>query len=583
MTTNNRVHALRIWVNGERDGSTRIGEPANGRTGPEGADAHCSAAAVRAVVLRAARDLRARGEPEPKHLQAALAELGVQSAEHESLGACASKSGSGESVSPSLIRIRDCMAAIVAPDRRLARAAAFDLLSQWHAHNVGVRRCVAELLKAPSEAARRLVLESARELLVQAYRNVRHPIRNEDAVAWLNAPSARFYTLVELPGLRVIVATVVPTDETFTAAWLRDNTHNHVALVNENVAEDDLSLSIFHELEHLVKFLCPEVMMRQRENDHWTVAESVGSGGDPDSERQAGSSPLTLFALAQRQVDPDDKALAAEWVATDLPLTNGAGIFVDAGSQCMEVWKAIVGQIEKSRFANLAVVTNSLLVLQDWPTSLTKIPQLQGTTIEPAGEIFDAPHLAFYGEAVKTKLTSPHFRPSAVYIGASGIEFDEEAGILLGYHAGEPERASKELLFQCPCKDFRVILATPKKVGNPGGRVFDILSVRGLDPKAPIYLVSAEPKAGSPEERQFEAAKRVLQSERMKMKLLEKGIRFHWITLDRHQREAPKVKEHVVVGESVAVDDQLDGARGAALTTSASSTKRESRGLTRTS
>lgn len=508
-------------------------------------------AELEAIVSKAALMCRRAGRPFSEQLREALGEVGCGSGEPSDLAAVSPVES--DMRDGALRRVRARLASLVGHDRTLAREAGLALLAQWRSNNVGFATIVREILHRPSASLKAALAGADGEsVVVRAYRDVDQPLAGSEILDWLRAPSSQVYSLLDQPELGIAIVTVAPVDRRFVAAWLQFSETEHVLCVNEESGEDERLRSVFHELEHLVKFLCPEINMRHRDISQLTAGRDRGLHVASDLEATSGGAPLILFALAQRQVDPDDKDLAAEWVATDLPLTNGAGIFVDAGSQCMAVWKAIVGQIEKNQFANLAVVTNSLLVLQDWPDSLTKIPQLQGTTVEPAGEIFDAPHLAFYGEAVRTKLTSPHFRPSAVYIGASGIEFDEQAGILLGYHAGEPERASKELLFQCSCKDARVILATPKKIGNPGGRVFDILSVKGLDPKAPIYLVSAEPKADSVEERQqFEAAKRVLQGETMVSKLREKGLTFHWITLDRESRDVPKVKEHMIVPRRV--------------------------------
>ena len=159
--------------------------------------------------------------------------------------------------------------------------------------------------------------------------------------------------------------------------------------------------------------------------------------------------------------------------------------------------------------------------------------------------MFDAEHQAFYGKSVRTSLMSPNFRPSAVYIGTSGIEFDDRAGILLGYHAGDPEKDVKMALFQCPAK-ARVILATPRKISNAGGRVFDVLSVPELDVRAPIYLVTTEPEPKTTEEKLFNQALKVFKSKKIQNAIRDKGIKFHWIIVDRKSADVPKAVEHII-------------------------------------
>ena len=281
-----------------------------------------------------------------------------------------------------------------------------------------------------------------------------------------------------------------------------------------------------------------EVMM-QNSGLMYTGSVSAGDGHSevPPEERTQ----VSLYVATQQKVDQDEKALAARWVADELAPKNGEGLFLDAGTSCQAVWEKTLQRIEDTNHAaNLCVVTNSLLVVKDWIDHLMRIPALQGTTLEIAGEIPDVPHMAFYGEALRKALESKYLRLSAVYIGASGIEFDAGAGILLGYHAGEPERHCKEYMFQCPCKGQRVILATPGKIGNPGGRVLDILSIEPLD-KAPIYLVTAEPRpADIEDQKRFAAAEAVLTGDAMRKRLLKLGLQFYWIIVDRKNATVKK-------------------------------------------
>ena len=91
-----------------------------------------------------------------------------------------------------------------------------------------------------------------------------------------------------------------------------------------------------------------------------------------------------------------------------------------------------------------------------------------------------------------------------------------------------------------------MILATPSKIGNPGGRVFDIMSVDSLS-RAPIYLVTTEPQTGnSADNERFAAAGRALRSPKMQSRLRERGVEFHWVVVDGAARATSLAKEHLV-------------------------------------
>jgi hypothetical protein len=252
-------------------------------------------------------------------------------------------------------------------------------------------------------------------------------------------------------------------------------------------------------------------------------------------------------------VEQEEKELAARWVAKELPLANGAGVFLDAGSSCREMGKQIIEQVKERRCANLSITTNNLLVIRDWIEGLISIPELQGTTLESAGEICDVPHLAYYGDELKKRLTSPDVCLSAAYIGASAIDFHEVGGIRLSYHAGEWERHCKELLFRCSfsSKGARVILASPAKIGNSGGRVLDVLSITDMDTSVPIYLVTAEPGSDDKDaQERFRSAKEIFRGQKMQSRLREtdrgRGFKFYWVIVGREDPHNPKVKEWLV-------------------------------------
>ena len=137
--------------------------------------------------------------------------------------------------------------------------------------------------------------------------------------------------------------------------------------------------------------------------------------------------PAILYASAQLHVDAEQKQLAARWIAEELPLSSGAGLFLDAGSSCLALWREILDRIRHQSYANLSVTTNSLLVLRDWITGLGEIPSLLGTSLDFAGEICDVSHLAYYGDSLREKLLSRFLRLSAVYKVPAGSNSTKKA------------------------------------------------------------------------------------------------------------------------------------------------------------
>jgi len=376
----------------------------------------------------------------------------------------------------------------------------------------------------------------------------------QEAITLIADESAPVSLLAESESLRISLARVRPRGKNFPAAILKLNARDHVILVRGDAEGEEFYQYMDHEFSHIKD-------VRKPKEEPPMSLNVQRSSSRPD----AAAPPVVLFAIAQLNVDAEDKQLAAKWVARELPLASGAGLFLDAGTSCREMWNQIMEEI-KDRYANLAIATNNLLVIKEWIDGLMRVPALQGTSLETAGEICDVSHLAYYGEALRKKLMSRNMSFSAIYIGASGIEFHEEGGIRLSYHAGDPERQFKELLFRCPCstKGARVILASPVKIGNPGGRVLDILSIKDMDTSVPIYLVTAEPKQDDKDAQgRFKRAKDILCSQRMTSRLTEKGVEFHWVIVDRENVDTLMAKEHLVYPVRASGENQLSTARHA--------------------
>jgi hypothetical protein len=262
------------------------------------------------------------------------------------------------------------------------------------------------------------------------------------------------------------------------------------------------------------------------------VGDAAEISGGASASVPAGRGKEISFAIDQLGLDETAKALVADWTVQNFPLYNGAGVVIDAGSTCFKLWCNMRDEIVRGGLAHIRVLTGSYLVLQD-AVSHTE-PELQSTTVDIIGETFDRSHRAFY---LRKHGGVGQFRPSMVYIGASSIEFDVRAGILLGYH-GDGERISKEMLFRYPCK-ARVILTTARKIGVVGVEAFNILeppsspeAAAGQFSEAPIYIVTTEPEKAA-EVRLFERSRDTFLSTKMQDTVGKLGMEVHWVTINR--------------------------------------------------
>jgi DeoR/GlpR family transcriptional regulator of sugar metabolism len=232
------------------------------------------------------------------------------------------------------------------------------------------------------------------------------------------------------------------------------------------------------------------------------------------------------WANLQRESDMDRKNRVATWAVRYFRLQGASGVYFDSGTSATQIWEALGRQIGEGGPSQLQVVTNNLMILNHFANDPS--PLLFGTRMESVGEFFDVLHQSFYGPGIAKRFQSGTFRPDIVYIGTNGISFGPDGAILFGYHASEPEREVKELLFANPCRARkRVILATGKKIGNPGGTVFDILKLEHLDLRSPLYLVTTPPE---PDEREmYEEALQAYQTDMVQEAISKSGLQFTWL------------------------------------------------------
>lgn len=239
------------------------------------------------------------------------------------------------------------------------------------------------------------------------------------------------------------------------------------------------------------------------------------------------------YARRQESVEPDLKILLAKAALQQMrDLRDGEGLVVDAGSSCLAFFKEYAEMI-RNEHKYLSFYTNSYQILECWlslPDGLiNEIP------LEILGSKLDCMHLAFHGDVAKVMLNPRVFKPAVVVIGASGIMFDSEEGLLFSYHASSPEEKFKQLLFQCVATKKRIILGTASKIGFVGAYSFDLLSSDMFDTRTPICLITTAPRKDDTETAErFYKMREVFYSRDMqdRVQTFAPGLNFEWIVLD---------------------------------------------------
>jgi hypothetical protein len=284
-----------------------------------------------------------------------------------------------------------------------------------------------------------------------------------------------------------------------------------------------------------------EVHAKQAEAEHKTKTST------------AISRPREPFAKEQKRLELEGKQAVAIWAMRRFRPSLGTGVVLDAGSACFEVWRAMRAGIEGGEFDHIKVKTSNFGVLSDC-TNATHV--LQNTAVDLWGDMFDPQHEAFYVTESSVIMLSA-FRPSEVYIGASGVEI-EGSSLLIGFH-GFLERQHKQLLLRFPCRN-RIILTTAIKIGNAGGNVIDVLALDKADDKttvrkAPIYLVTTVPaSADKIIQGRLRVAQDNLFSSGMGEALSRKRLEVHWVTVDLNGNEV----EDLVAPARVGIGDPGD-------------------------
>ena len=278
--------------------------------------------------------------------------------------------------------------------------------------------------------------------------------------------------------------------------------------------------------------------------------KTIFGGTTMNAEISRQQTTVKSWANIQKDADAIRKRLVATWAARNFRLRGGSGVYFDAGSSCLSAWEELAKQIVTDGHpSQIQVVTNNLMILNHFANDPS--PLLHGTRMSSVGEYFDVLHQAYFGPAIETRLRSGVFCPDVMYIGTNGIGFGEDGALLFGFHADEPELEVKQLLFANPCKaKARVILTTPPKIGNPGGTVFDILKLKELDCRSPLYLLTTAP---TDEEREaYEDALRIFRTDTMQNAIRDRKLNFRWIEV-----QGPGPDDYNDITSMVASDAEM--------------------------
>ena len=119
---------------------------------------------------------------------------------------------------------------------------------------------------------------------------------------------------------------------------------------------------------------------RKKRKQPDTPRNIVGVQGNnkyPPQGKYIHSNESNDFARMQQDVAPHHKELAAKWVLDELSFGSGAGLILDAGSSCCQLWKETAKAIVAGDCAHLTIYTNNLLVLDEWREGSTPRSEVQ--------------------------------------------------------------------------------------------------------------------------------------------------------------------------------------------------------------
>ena len=240
--------------------------------------------------------------------------------------------------------------------------------------------------------------------------------------------------------------------------------------------------------------------------------------------------PPIPYVKIQQQEDTLAKRLVANYALMQVQrnkiVRKGEPVYIDAGSSPMQIWESI----KRVGLDFSSIYTSNYLIIRDWMESVYLSPEFSNSKVILVGDVLDPEHGAFYGGSLVEKMKDPSFRPAAMFVGCAGIEFDEDHGIFYGYHGDDLEAKAKQSYFKCRSK-MKIILATPGKIGNSGGDVFNLKNIKNFDKESPVCLITTEP-AEDQELDSFYAAEKVFESGKFFKLVRSQGIDFHWIILD---------------------------------------------------
>ena len=270
------------------------------------------------------------------------------------------------------------------------------------------------------------------------------------------------------------------------------------------------------------------------------LKELLGTDDGPSRAKCLSPEPIEVqLNYAERQLtrEVEAKKLVARWVVEEIPLRDEASILIDAGSQSYLVWKEMASRLKDAQMSSLSVLTFNQAVANSWFRNEDNA-QAFAPNFQLAASHCNASHRAFFG-ADPSHLQSYH--PSVALIGTNGIRVS--AGrIYVGFNCGNEELEDKKLLFRLGVTQ-RVVLLTSSKIGEPGGRAFDLLELPDLDSDAPIYFVTNEPTPGGIHRDALDKALHNMQSDKMRKKLLDRGVSINWIIVRDRDGFAFDIKE----------------------------------------
>jgi hypothetical protein len=349
---------------------------------------------------------------------------------------------------------------------------------------------------------------------------------------------AQFYAFVNSEHRTIWIVTAdfekISNDNHLLSVWCQVEPSDHFIIVSSRLSSKEQVRAIRHECNRMLEESFLEIP---------TAAKSARTTDRTQDHN---------YASVQLGRNEETKRIGSRWIIQKLGVPSEATIIIDSGSNCYYYIDELFQDVENKDFwPHYNIITNNMLILK-LRNEHQCFPQMGSISINLIGTRFDPNRQAFYRSVYDSDDMYENFRKSDrlnvldSIIGTSCC-FIEDGGLWLSVDE-YLEREPKEFLWKLRCRR-RIVLLDPSKVGvTRGNEKYDVFSVKGIYPSAPIILVSANPQ----NERERKHIKEIRASFK-KEKAFHRNVKKQKLTIHliiveekEHRQRADTIEEHNV-------------------------------------